>query len=78
VDRRAGLVQVVRTMVRSRVTRPVWTLPPFCYCEAARGEARREVPSAVRLPIAALLVWLSWRMQAAAQLPVSAASLVAR
>jgi hypothetical protein len=39
----------------------------FCYCGAARGEARREVRSAVRLPIAAFLVGLGWGTQAAAQ-----------
>ena len=39
----------------------------ICYCGAARGEARREVPSAVRLPIAAFLVGLGWGAQAAAQ-----------
>src|SRR5204862_3710229 len=44
-----------------------WTVPAFCYCAPARGEARREVPSAVRLPIAALLVGLGWGTQAAAQ-----------
>ena len=39
----------------------------ICYCGAARGEARREVRSAVRLPIAALLVGLGWGTLAAAQ-----------
>jgi hypothetical protein len=42
-------------------------LRAFCYCGAARGEARGEVPSAVRLPIAALLVGFGWTQAAAQQ-----------
>jgi hypothetical protein len=61
----------------NRVTRQVWTPSAFCYCCAARGEARREVPSAVRLPIAALLVGMWCGPQTAAGLPVLAAFLVA-
>ncbi len=39
----------------------------ICYCGAARGEARGEVPSAVRLPIAALLVGFGCGVPAGAQ-----------